>query len=104
MVKTWNRQWTIYDKITVTAKINLLFKESLLQMIKGENYIWSQCTKDGYGTPFAFAGVVKGTHVDNRLRFAFPNSPAITEIELAFNDPTHKASIPYIEFENPVVV
>ena len=61
-------------------------------MIKGDDYLWSHCTNAGDGAPY-----VKEGHV---LRFPFPDATAITEIELAFNDPDSVGQFTELEFEN----
>ena len=71
----------------------LIFRKNIL-FLKGENYIWSNCTTAGNGAPF---------EIDNhKLRFPFDGTKKLTEIELAFNDPAEVSHFPELEFENAV--
>ena len=60
--------------------------------MKGEGYTWSRCTKSDDGDPYKMG--------DNKLRFPFDRTKALTEIELAFNDPTTIGQFTELEFEN----
>ena len=64
-------------------------------ILKGEDYTWSHCTKAGNGAPYNAGNL--------ELRFPFDGYPAITEIELAFNDPNAYGEIPELDFENAFV-
>ena len=60
--------------------------------LKGNDYIWSHCTKAGDGAPYKSGSL--------KLRFPFDETKALTEIELAFNDPANVGHFTELEFEN----
>ena len=65
---------------------------TVVNFLQGNDYTWSRCTKAGDGDPYKSD--------NHKLRFPLDKTKALTEIELAFNDPTYVGQFTELEFEN----